>query len=55
MMKPKMSLGEAPGASALWQVIAAAVALRQGEATRALASVIGFNQQSSAALVSGPG
>lgn len=52
VMKPKSSLGEAPGASALWQVIAAAVAVRQREATRVLVSVIGFNQQSSAALVS---
>lgn len=51
VITPKVSLGEAPGASALWQMIVAAVTLRQREATRALVSVIGFNQQSSAALV----
>lgn len=47
----KHSLGEAPGASALWQVIAGALAVRGGEATAALVPVLGFNQQASAARI----
>lgn len=48
---PKRTLGEAPGASALWQAICAALAVRSGHATGALVSAIGFNQQASAAFV----
>jgi 3-oxoacyl-(acyl-carrier-protein) synthase len=42
---PKWHLGEAPGASALWQTITAAMAVRRGEAATALVPVVGFNQQ----------
>jgi len=52
LIAPKRTLGEAPGASALWQVITASLAVRRGEATNALVSVVGFNQQASAAVVS---
>lgn len=45
-------LGFAPGASALWQTIFAALALRAGEAASALVPVTGFNQQASAARLS---
>lgn len=48
---PKASLGEAPGASALWQIIVAALAVEAGEAANALVPVIGFNQQASAAHI----
>lgn len=44
-------LGEAPGASALWQVIHAALSVRGGEAASVLVPVVGFNQQAAAALV----
>jgi 3-oxoacyl-(acyl-carrier-protein) synthase len=50
-VSPKEQLGEAPGASALWQVIVAALAVRSGEVPRALVPVVGFNQQASAALL----
>lgn len=50
---PKMGLGEAPAASALFQVILAARAIRKGEASRALVPVVGFNQQASAAILAG--
>jgi 3-oxoacyl-(acyl-carrier-protein) synthase len=49
---PKAALGEAPGASALLQVIAATLALAEHDRHRALVPVLGFNQQASAALVS---
>ena len=48
---PKRSLGEAPGASALLQVIAAAQALERTGAHSALVPVLGFNQQASAAVL----
>lgn len=51
---PKYGLGEAPAASALWQVILAALAIRQGRSQRALVPVVGFNQQASAALLCAP-
>lgn len=44
-------LGEAPGASALWQLIYATLTVRRGEAATALVPVVGFNQQAAAALV----
>ncbi|MEQ1862114.1 MAG: beta-ketoacyl synthase N-terminal-like domain-containing protein [Chthoniobacteraceae bacterium] len=44
-------LGDAPGASALWQVIYAALALRRGDVRSALVPVPGFNQQAAAALI----
>jgi len=46
---PKRQLGEAPGTSAIWQVIIGAMALRKSEAARVLVPVVGFNQQSAAA------
>lgn len=46
---PAPQLGSAPGASALWQVVLAALALRSGEAASALVPVLGFNQQAAAA------
>jgi len=45
---PKRQLGEAPGASALWQVICAALALHQREARAVLVPAVGFNQQAAA-------
>ena len=42
---PKRQLGEAPGASALWQVIAGTLALRHELAASVLVPVVGFNQQ----------
>ena len=50
-LMPKHALGEAPGASALMQVITAALACRLGSSRRVLVPVVGFNQQASAALV----
>jgi 3-oxoacyl-(acyl-carrier-protein) synthase len=41
-------LGVAPGAGALWQVIAGALALRRGEQPSALVALAGFNQQAAA-------
>lgn len=46
---PAPQLGSAPGATALWQVVLAALTLRAGEATSALVPIVGFNQQASAA------
>jgi len=46
---PAPQLGSAPGASALWQIVLAALALRAGEAQSALVPVVGFNQQAAAA------
>lgn len=51
VLAPKRSFGEAPGASALQQVVAAAQAVAAQRLRSALATVIGFNQQVSAALV----
>jgi Beta-ketoacyl synthase, N-terminal domain len=48
---PKKQLGEAPGASALWQVVHATHLVRSGTLQDALVSVVGFNQQAVAALV----
>jgi 3-oxoacyl-(acyl-carrier-protein) synthase len=42
---PKRHLGEAPGASGVWQTITAALAVRRGEAATALVPMVGFNQQ----------
>jgi 3-oxoacyl-(acyl-carrier-protein) synthase len=50
-LAPKKSFGEAPGASALLQVVTAALALEKSGASRALVPVIGWNQQASAVLV----
>jgi hypothetical protein len=50
-LHPKRVLGEAPGASALIQVVAAALALQKGGETRAVAPVVGFNQQTGGAVV----
>lgn len=47
----KRSFGEAPGAGALMQVIAAALALEHRCANKALVPVVGFNQQASAAVI----
>ncbi len=46
---PKRYLGEAPGASALTQIVLATVALEKLGLHRALVPVVGFNQQASAA------
>jgi 3-oxoacyl-(acyl-carrier-protein) synthase len=51
VLTPKRALGEAPGASALLQVIAAGLEVERGESERVLVPVVGFNQQASAALV----
>jgi 3-oxoacyl-(acyl-carrier-protein) synthase len=48
---PKAQLGEAPGASALIQTVAAAMALEKEMAGSALVSAIGFNQQVGGALL----
>lgn len=50
--RPKLQLGEAPGASAMWQVICAALALAKQEAASALIPVVGFNQHAAAARLS---
>ena len=50
-LAPKTSFGEAPGASALLQVVTAAVALEKLHLTRALVPVIGWNQQAGAARI----
>lgn len=51
VLSPKKSLGEALGASALVQTIVAALALQRGEATRAVVSSLGFNQQAAGAVL----
>lgn len=53
ILRPKRAFGEAPGASALQQVVTAACALGDPEfaATAALVSVVGFNEQASGALL----
>jgi hypothetical protein len=50
-LTPKRQLGEAPGASALLQIVLAAVALQKLELRNALVPVVGWNQQASAALI----
>ena len=50
-LHPKRTFGEAPGASALIQVVAAALAVQKSGATRAVTPVVGFNQQTGGALV----
>jgi 3-oxoacyl-(acyl-carrier-protein) synthase len=49
---PKHTLGEAPGASALLQVITAALETQLGKSERVLVPVVGFNQQASGVLLS---
>ncbi len=44
-------LGEAPGASALWQVIYGAWSVRQNLTSSALVSIAGFNQQAAATRI----
>jgi 3-oxoacyl-(acyl-carrier-protein) synthase len=51
VLHPKLSLGEALGASALLQTICAALALKNGGARTALVSTLGFNQQASGAVL----
>ncbi len=48
---PKISLGEAFGASALMQIVCAVQSLRRDPAGRVLVPVIGLNHQASAALI----
>lgn len=48
---PKRALGEALGASALMQVVAAGLAMRSLIKATALVSCVGFNQQASCALL----
>jgi 3-oxoacyl-(acyl-carrier-protein) synthase len=50
-LQPKGSFGEAPGASALLQVVTAARAIECQGLSRALVPVVGFNQQASAAQI----
>jgi 3-oxoacyl-(acyl-carrier-protein) synthase len=48
---PKRQLGEAPGTSALWQAIVAALDVRSKSCASALVPVVGFNQQASCARI----
>ena len=48
-LTPKHHLGEAPGASALLQTVVAALALEKLDLREALVTVVGWNQQASAA------
>ena len=48
---PKRSFGEAPGASALLQIITALLATDQRQLQRVLVPVVGFNQHATAAFV----
>ena len=50
-LEPKRAFGEAPGASALLQVVIAALAIKKQFAKSALVPVIGFNHQAGAALL----
>jgi hypothetical protein len=50
-LTPKSSFGEAPGASALLQVIVGALAVQKQPERTVLVSSIGFNQQASGALL----
>lgn len=49
---PKLQLGEAPGAGALWQTILAALKVRAKVSPDALVPVVGFNQQANCARLS---
>ncbi len=51
VVRPKQSLGEALGASALMQTIFAALSLKNQRLGAALVSVLGFNQQASGLVV----
>lgn len=51
VVHPRRTLGEAQSSSALQQVVFAALALRSGSAKSALVSVVGFNGQVAAALL----
>lgn len=51
VLHPKRSLGEALGAGALMQTVAAALELRRGAAKRALVSSLGWNQQAGGAIL----
>jgi len=51
---PKHHLGEAPGAGALLQTVVAAMALEKLALRHALVTVVGWNQQASAACVERP-
>lgn len=50
-MAPKRQFGEAPGASALLQLVLGAVALEKWDLRSALVPVVGWNQQASAAIL----
>jgi hypothetical protein len=50
-LTPKRHFGEAPGASALLQTVTAALALERLDLREALVTVVGWNQQASAARV----
>ena len=50
-LSPKRQLGEAPGASALLQLVLAAVALEKLSLKEALVPVVGWNQQANAARI----
>jgi 3-oxoacyl-(acyl-carrier-protein) synthase len=51
VLRPKETIGEALGASALLQVVCGAMALRNRDAKCALVSTMGFNQQASGAVM----
>lgn len=50
-LSPRISLGEAMGASAAWQVIAAVEAIRSGQAPQATVTAVGGNQQAAGCLL----
>ncbi len=52
VITPKQSLGEAPGASAIWQLIVGAAALQTGLAAECIAACAGFSHQAAAARLS---
>ena len=54
VFSPKRSLGEAPGAGALQQVVVAAMALEKLKLSNALVPVIGWNQQAGGARITAP-
>lgn len=51
VLRPKRSLGEAIGAGALMQAVAAAIELQSGSAGSALVSSLGWNQQAGGAVL----
>ncbi len=51
VLAPKRTLGESLGASALMQIVTAALSVEAGNARRALVPVIGWNQQASGAVL----